>query len=102
MDVTVAGVHLKSAKVLLTYNRKIDRHIGQYTNGDDLEDLGRHSKEFSIQSALALDEFLKFEKTIDLGSPTLVSPFGTYKVVVKRVEYSDQGHLNLLLVEDIQ
>ncbi len=102
MDVTLAGVQMRGAQVILTYNRKIDRHIGQYTDGDNLEDLGRHSKEFAITSSLPLAEFLAFEKSLEKGQPTFTSPFGTYKVVVKRIEYSDQGSLQLLLVEDIQ
>ena len=101
MEVHIGAITFAQAAVTLSYNHKIDRRIAQYTDGDDLEDLGRHSKEFEVVTRVELQEFLAFEKELEAGQPTFKSPLGTFKVVVKTIEFHDDGRLRLLLVEDL-
>ncbi len=86
----------------MTVNRRIQRRAGHGTPGDDLEDHGRESKDFTIKSQVDIANYLEFEAALESGQPRLSCPLGDYQVAVRRIVYQDDGHLTLDVTEDIE
>lgn len=101
MNANLGRVKLKGCEMDIVMEKYSRRHSDDSNEGDDLIDLGRKSYQFTIRGKLSFDEFKKLDAEARKRGNMFKSDFGSFCVVVKRLEYKTTGEFVLSLVEDI-
>lgn len=101
MNANLGRVKLKGCEMDIVMEKYSRRHSDDSNEGDDLIDLGRKSYQFTIRGKLSFDEFKKLDAEARKRGNVFKSDFGSFFVVVKRLEYRTTGEFVLSLVEDI-
>jgi hypothetical protein len=101
MNANLGRVKLKTCEMDIVMEKYSRRNSDDNNEGDDLVDLGRKSYQFTIRGKLSFDEFKKLDAEARKRGNVFKSDFGTFSVVVKRLEYKTTGEFVLSMVEDI-
>ena len=101
MNVNLGKVRLKNCEMEIVMEKYSRRNSDDSNEGDDLVDLGRKSYQFVVRGKLTFDEFKRLDGEARKRGNVFKSDFGSFYVVVKRLEYKTTGEFALMLVEDI-
>lgn len=103
MDAYLGNFHFGDCTVDLRLERRLDRIIREGSDGDDMNDVGRKSKEFVIRCRMTVEQVMTLDKLVGEGETAFRCPYGEYKAVVKYIDYkAATGDCETCIIEDIE